>query len=115
MRLKRELRDVDDYGVLVTVITDGLENASQEFTRKETRLLVEDMSANPRWGFGLIGANIDLEETAKSLSIPIDRTIEFEQNDESVDAMFQRYGKAQETYTKVFSEDGDFHVDRCPF
>lgn len=48
LRLKRELRDVDDYGVLVTVITDGLENASEEFTRKETRLLVEDMSANPR-------------------------------------------------------------------
>jgi len=115
LRLKRELHDEEDYGVLVTVITDGLENASEEFNLKETRLLIEDMSSDSRWGFGLIGANIDLEKTAEALSIPLDRTIEFEQTDSSVDAMFQRYGRAQETYTKVFAEDSDFHSSACPF
>lgn len=69
------------------------------------------MSADSRWGFGLIGANIDLEETAKSLSIPISRTIEFEHSDESVDRMFSRYARAQETYTNVFAGGGDFDDD----
>lgn len=114
LRLKRELYGREDFGVLVTIITDGLENTSQEFSHKETKLLIQDMSADSRWGFGLIGANIDLEETAKSLSIPISRTIEFEHSDESVDRMFSRYARAQETYTNVFAGGGDFDDD-IPF
>lgn len=114
LRLKRELYGIDDFGVLVTTITDGLENASQEFSHKETKLLIEDMSRDSRWGFGLIGANIDLEETANSLSIPLSRTIEFEHSDESVNSMFNRYGRAQKKYTSVFSGGGDFEDD-IPF
>lgn len=58
LRLKRELYGRDNFGVLVTIITDGQENASKEFSHKETKLLIEDMSSDSRWGFGLIGANI---------------------------------------------------------
>ena len=99
---------------MVTVITDGLENSSNEFSKKETKLLIEDMSNDSRWGFGLIGANIDLEETAKGISIPISRTIEFEHSDISVENMFGRYGTAQKTYASVFSNGGDFGDD-IPF
>jgi len=114
LNLKHELYNLKNYGVLVTVITDGLENSSEEFTRKETKHLIETMSEDSRWGFGLIGANIDLEKTAQSLSIPLDRTIEFSHNDTSVSAMFNRYGKAQETMSRVFSCGGDF-CDDIPF
>ncbi len=114
IRLKRELYGLDNYGVLVTIITDGLENSSQEFSRKETKLLIEDMSKDSRWGFGLIGANIDLKETARSLSIPLSRTIEFEHSDVGIKSMFDRYGKAQETFTSVFERGGDFDDD-IPF
>ena len=114
LRLKRELYEMDNFGVLVTIITDGQENSSQDFSFKETKLLIEDMSKDSRWGFGLIGANIDTVETAKSLSIPVSRTIQFEQNDEGVNNMFNRYARAQETYTNVFAGGGSFDDD-IPF
>jgi hypothetical protein len=109
-----QLYYLKNYGVLVTVITDGMENSSEEFSRKETKHLIETMSENSCWGFGLIGANIDLEKTAQSLSIPLNRTIEFSHNETSVDAMFNRYGKAQEKMSEVFASGGDFD-DNIPF
>ena len=114
LTLKHELYEKDNYGVLVTVITDGIENSSKEFSLKETKLLIENMSKDSRWGFGLIGANIDLEETANSLSIPLSRTIEFEHTKESVEKMFKRYGKAQKTLSDVFADGGGFDDD-IPF
>jgi Mg-chelatase subunit ChlD len=115
LKLKHELYGLENYGVLVTIITDGMENSSEEFSRKETKLLIENMSEDSNWGFGLIGANIDLEETAKSLSIPLNRIIEFESNGESVNSMFKRYGKAQETFSAVFSNGGNFTDNDIPF
>ena len=114
LTLKHELYGMNDYGVLVTIITDGQENTSKEFSLKETKLLIENMSQDSRWGFGLIGANIDLKETASSLSIPLIRTIEFAHTDVSVGDMFRRYGKAQKTLSDVFANGGNFNDD-IPF
>jgi len=75
--------------------------------------LIENLSEDPRWGFGLIGANILLEETAEQLSIPIKRTIKFETNRKSVDCMMARYCYAQSNMAKVFDAGGGF--DEIPF
>ena len=115
LMLKHDLHEQEDYAVLVTVITDGVENASTEFTQKETKLLIENMSKDPRWGFGLIGAGIDLQSTAGSLSIPIQRTLEFERHAESVKKMFNRYANAQHTMSSVMSCHGNFHDDDVSF
>ena len=84
LKLKHELYHEKDYNVLVTIITDGEENNSSKFSQKETKLLIENLSENPNWAFGLIGANIDVEAVANSLSIPIKRTITFNSEDSSV-------------------------------
>jgi Mg-chelatase subunit ChlD len=110
-KLKHELHSVKNYRVLVTVITDGCENSSKEFTRKETKFLIESMSEDSRWGFGLIGANIDIGSTARSLAIPLERTIEFESNDESVSDLFSRYGAAQYNMSAAFDVGCDFSDD----
>ncbi|MCP3931090.1 MAG: VWA domain-containing protein, partial [Bacteroidetes bacterium] len=56
LKLKHELINQENYDVLVTVITDGEENYSQEFTLKEVKLIIEQLSAKRNWAFGLIGA-----------------------------------------------------------
>lgn len=71
LRLKRELYGLEQFGVLVTIITYGIENTSQEFSHKETKLLIEDMSEDRRWGFGLIGANIDLKKRPGRCRYPL--------------------------------------------
>lgn len=113
-KLKHELHSVKNYRVLITVITDGCENSSKEFTRKETKFLIESMAEDSRWGFGLIGANIDIGAVARSLAIPLERTIEFESNDESVLNLFRRYGAAQKNMSRVFAYAGNFDDD-IPF
>lgn len=113
LKLKHELYHEENYVVLVTVITDGIENSSEEFSLKETRFLIESISEDERWGFGLIGANIDVEDTASSLSIPLKRTLRFESEDKSVSSMFSRYGRSQRNMANVLNDGSGF--DDIPF
>lgn len=113
LKLKHELYHDNNYNVLVTILTDGEENNSSEFSQKETKLLIENLSVNPNWAFGLIGANIDVVAVANSLSIPIKRTLSFIAEDSSVKQMFERYGKAQEKLTYIIDEGGQ--CDDLPF
>lgn len=54
--------------VLVTVITDGYENASVEFNARQISELIKSLK-DKDWVFTYIGANQDVERVAKSLSI----------------------------------------------
>ena len=54
--------------VLVTVVTDGEENASKEYNHKSIKSLVEELKAKG-WVFAYIGANQDVEAVAATISI----------------------------------------------
>lgn len=58
----------DDDNVLVTIITDGYENASREYSDKAITQLVESLKAKG-WVFAYIGANQDVEKVATSMGI----------------------------------------------
>jgi len=70
-----EIPDINDpnVAVLFTVITDGQENASSDYSgeegRKKLKSQIEDLQATNRWTFTYLGANQDvLEEAVKGLS-----------------------------------------------
>ena len=67
--------------VLVTIVTDGYENASIEYSGKAIKSLVEELKAKG-WIFAYIGANHDVEAVAASMSIT--NTMSFEATDEGV-------------------------------
>lgn len=73
--------------VLVTVITDGYENASREFNGKAIKALVESLKSQG-WVFTYIGANQDVEAVAASMSI--DNHLAFEANERCTGAMFEK-------------------------
>ena len=58
----------DDDKVLVTVVTDGYENASKEYNGKAIKALVDELKAKG-WVFAYIGANQDVEAVAATISI----------------------------------------------
>ena len=58
----------EDDKVLVTVVTDGYENASKEYCGKAIRALVDELKAKG-WVFAYIGANQDVEAVAATISI----------------------------------------------
>jgi hypothetical protein len=82
--LKRKLTPKDR--VLVTVITDGYENASQHWSGPQIKSLVEELR-HEGWTFTYIGANQDVEVVAGSMGIR--NTLAFEETEEGAKAMFE--------------------------
>lgn len=79
--------------VLVTIITDGEENCSQEYNLKMVKTLIEKQKAMG-WTFTLIGTdNLDVEGMAGALSI--DNHLEFTEDAVSTKAMFAKERKAR--------------------
>ena len=74
----------EDDKVLVTVVTDGEENASKEYSGKAIKALVDELKAKG-WVFAYIGANQDVVAVASSLSIT--NTLSFETTCEGIALM----------------------------
>ena len=86
----------DGENVLVTIITDGEENSSEEWTLKMTRKLIEKLKKQ-NWTFTLIGTdNLDVETMAHSFAI--DEHMEFQQDEAGTKAMFARERRSRERY-----------------
>lgn len=66
--LVKKTADIEDAAVLVTIITDGMENASQEWTGKAIKSLIDERKEEG-WMFSYIGADHDVESVAASISI----------------------------------------------
>lgn len=86
-RLKKHIGDTKDYAVSVTIITDGYENASTEWTYKSIKALIESLKAEG-WLFAFIGANIDVEKISKEMAI--DNAMAFSASVEGTKEMFDK-------------------------
>ncbi len=77
-------RVAEDDKVLVTVVTDGYENASKEYRGPAIKALVDELKAKG-WVFAYIGANQDVETAAASISIT--NTLKFQATSAGVHGM----------------------------
>ena len=73
--MRNHVKKVDDAVVVVTIITDGYENASKEYTGIAVKKLVEELKSEG-WTFTYMGANQDSVEVAFNLSIRNSRNFE---------------------------------------
>lgn len=96
--LERRFKEGDR--ALVTVITDGLENASREYSRTAIKAMV-DRLREKGWTFVYIGANQDAIEVAKELSIR--NSIMFESNPSGTKRMFNRVDVSRRKYYEKMS------------
>ena len=103
-KLKQSLQEQTDYNVLVTVLTDGDENASKEFSGNDIKKLVEELKQN-RWTFTYIGTDHDVEKIAASLSI--NNTMVFEKNDSDIKRMFLKEQSARTKYSQKIRSNED--------
>lgn len=83
--LKRVLENEKGYNVLVTILTDGLENSSKEFSGSQINKIIKDLKLSD-WTFTYIGTGHDIESVAKSISIT--NTMFFDKNENSIRGMF---------------------------
>lgn len=111
-KLNAQVEEGDN--VLVTVITDGEENSSCEWTLKMIRTMIEKLKKQ-NWTFTLIGTdNLDVETMARDFAI--DEKMQFEQTEEGTRRMFARDRSSRCNYNRCLSagiemEKGSFFGD----
>lgn len=66
--LKKDIKDIEDAAVLVTIITDGFENSSREWTCAGVKSLIEGCQEEG-WMFSFVGAGVEVVKTSKTISI----------------------------------------------
>ena len=71
-------REEDRPGkTLFVITTDGLENASRQYTIDKVKQLIERQKEKYHWEFLFLGANIDAVEVAGHMGISRDRTANY--------------------------------------
>lgn len=111
-----ERRVTEEDRVLVTIITDGMENASQEYSGKMIKEMVERLREKG-WTFVYIGANQDSVEVARDLNI--NNAMNFKANSAGTGMMYKihrekskRYYEKMSRFGRGFSSEEDFFEDK---
>ena len=99
--LQKELKGDDNHSVAVTVITDGLENSSEEYDLPAIRGLIEHLKGEG-WSFAYMGTDHDVSSVSVSLSIT--NVVKFEKTDEETMKSFRKEMRARERWSAEENE-----------
>lgn len=75
--------------VIFVITTDGMENASSEFTYGKVKELINHQQEKYNWEFIFMGANIDAASEAESIGIARNHAYKFEASDKGVECMYE--------------------------
>jgi len=100
-RLRYKINQEEEHHVLVTILTDGEENSSKEFTNSMINKMIKELK-KAGWTFTFIGANIDVEKAAAQISVS--NFISFEQTHEGTKDMFVKEQNARMKYFDKMSK-----------
>lgn len=106
--LRKVLETKTHYNVLVTILTDGEENASREYSGVDIKKMIEELKLN-RWTFTYIGADHNVESSATSISIT--NIMNFNKNPDDMKMMFLKEKAARFKYSERVSEDKEMGED----
>lgn len=102
-RLHTELSDIPEHNVLVTIFTDGEENASVEWKGSDIKKLVEKLQ-NRNWTFTYIGTDHDVSQSADRIAIK--NVMAFSKDEEGIAEMFEVERQARFAYnTKIRNKE----------
>lgn len=106
-----------DDRVLVTIITDGYENASLTWSGEQIKSLVEELR-QMGWTFTYIGADQDVEKVAGRIGVR--NSLRFSRNPDETRAMFAMERKSRSSYynkmhRKLAAGDASLMEEACYF
>lgn len=104
-KLKKEIQSQINYNVLVTILTDGEENCSMEYSGAVIKNMIEELSKE-NWTFTYIGTDHDVEKMATNLSIK--NSMVFKKNSEGIKTMFEEEYDSRKRYFTNIREKKDF-------
>ena len=74
--------------VIFVITTDGMENASREFTYGKVKELIKHQQEKYHWEFIFLGANIDATKEASNIGISKDNAFNYEASKDGVENMY---------------------------
>ena len=80
--------------VIVVITTDGMENASIEYTHEKVKELIEQQRDVYNWDFIFMGANINASKEAESIGITEENAYQFKASEIGVENMYMQACKA---------------------
>ncbi|WP_373778423.1 hypothetical protein [Glaesserella sp.] len=95
--------------VVFIIITDGMENASREFSLAEVKRLIETQKEKENWEFLFLGANIDAVSVAGSFGIDSSKAVKYKSDSRGTQKNYEvlnqaiqdvRAGKALDSHWK---------------
>ena len=92
-KLLGQIQADKDATAVVTVITDGLENASHEYSGSAIKSLVDRLKDQEGWNFAYIGTNQDVDAVAATISIT--NTMYFEDNSAGMSRAWENERKSK--------------------
>ncbi len=85
--------DIPEHTMFV-ITTDGMENASHQFSSNEVKEMIEQQKKEYNWEFLFIGANIDAVETAKHFGIQRDRVANYKADGVGTEILYESVAAA---------------------
>ena len=94
--------------VIFIITTDGLENASKEYSKEKVKKLIEN---HKNWEFMYIGANIDSYSEGASIGIKKTNISNYHKNKTGVKNLFSSLGRASESFYECDMVCADWKED----
>jgi len=85
--------DVPEHTMFI-ITTDGMENASHQYTRRKVKEMIRRMEEKYGWEFIFAAANIDAAETAEHIGIRRERAANYRQSPAGTAVMFDALSNA---------------------
>ncbi|WP_421383656.1 vWA domain-containing protein [Bacillus salacetis] len=80
--------------VIFAITTDGMENASREFSYEKINEMIKHQQGKYSWEFIFMGANIDVAQEAAHLGISAENAYDFEATEDGVEKMYTKMSEA---------------------
>lgn len=101
-RLEETKEEKRPSKVMFVITTDGMENASCEYTYKRIKEMIKHQTEIYSWEFLFLGANIDAVGVAQDIGIRAERAVRYNNNSAGVR---MNYNIMSNTVSKIREED----------
>ncbi|MGN0778571.1 MAG: hypothetical protein ACI4MJ_05440 [Aristaeellaceae bacterium] len=94
--------------VQFVIITDGLENASREYSAARVKQMIHDRQEQQGWDFLFLGANMDAIGTAAEMGIAADRAVTAMADRQGVSLQYEAVARATTSFRQCNSRSADW-------
>jgi len=105
--MHNKLGDEKPAKVLVCIVTDGMENASREYSRDSIKNLIKDCEDDD-WNFMYLAANQDAFDVGQSFGVSAGNTFTYTANGTGVMDMMYTVNNATSNYRSMSTSNHDF-------